>query len=93
MKQVRIHWLDGAWDSYVETLTWIADRSPQGAMTVRRSVEEALDILAINPRLYPVSLRRTDSRMMVVGKYLLFYKVSDGRVDIVDFVHGARDDP
>lgn len=71
---------------------WIAEDDPDAAA---RHVQR-LTAAALSLRDFPMrGMARPEigesARSLVVGRYLVLYRVEDGRVEIVRFVHGARD--
>ncbi|PKP92666.1 MAG: type II toxin-antitoxin system RelE/ParE family toxin [Alphaproteobacteria bacterium HGW-Alphaproteobacteria-16] len=75
-----------------ELYDWIAEDDPDAAARhVRR-----LTAAALNLRDFPMrGMARPEigegTRSLVVGRYLVLYRVSAERVEIVRFVHGARE--
>jgi len=57
-----------------------------------RRFEAAENRLADFPELGPIHPNiGSDARCWVVGDYLILYRVSAGKVEIVRIIHGARD--
>lgn len=76
-----------------DVLAYIAGNSLQGAQLVARRTLEAADSLAtlsergrVVPEIQDPTIRET-----FVYLYRLMYHVSDTRITIVAFIHGARD--
>jgi toxin ParE1/3/4 len=70
---------------------YIAVDSPQAAdRLIDRIIARCFD-LADQPRLGPARPEiAPDARMLVVGDYLVLYRIQDADVQIVRVVHGAR---
>jgi plasmid stabilization system protein ParE len=57
--------------------------------------EQAIDRLELSPLAGKApdddELRERNYRMLIVGKYLVFYKIKEKVVEIHRIIHGARD--
>ena len=72
---------------------WISQDDPIGAAEFIAELRAASKTLATHPRRYPVVAHRGDSevRKMVHRRYLIFYRVRQGDVEVLRVAHGARD--
>jgi plasmid stabilization system protein ParE len=72
---------------------WIAERSPQRALTFILELRERCLGLADLPRGFPLVPRYEHHgvRRRPYGNYLIFYRVTDERVEVLHVLHGARD--
>ncbi len=71
---------------------WIAeDDAEAAARHVRRLTAAALSLRDFPLRGMARPEIGAGARSLVVGRYLVLYRVSSARVEIVRFVHGARD--
>ena len=69
----------------------VALDSPRAADRLVDRIVARCQALADHPRLGPARPQiAPDARMLVVGDYLLLYRVSDDDVEVVRVVHGAR---
>lgn len=74
-----------------EVLTYIAERSPQGARSVQRRIKTMVDLLAEHPYSGQMTSERELRRVVVVPyPYLVFYKIAGDEVVIVGIRHGVR---
>lgn len=82
-------------DDLLQIHAYIADDSPLAAGRWIDRLEAEMHSLAEMPGRYPArDDLRTGYRMLVVGSYLIFYRiVGDEEVQIARVVHGARDLP
>jgi plasmid stabilization system protein ParE len=75
-----------------EVLTYIADRSPQGAQRVQERLQTIIGFIARHPyagvKFRKPALRRITA---VPYPYLVFYRVEDDEVIIVGVRHAARE--
>lgn len=69
--------------------------SPQAAGALLDSFEEAVDLLAQTPGLFPVStapvLAARGLRVYPVKKYVMLYEYDGARVTVWRIFHGSRD--
>jgi toxin ParE1/3/4 len=77
-----------------EVIAYLDQRSEAAAVAVADAVDRKCEQL----RTVPFQGRARDDlspglRSVVVGDYLLFYRVSDAVVEFVRFIHGSRDLP
>jgi toxin ParE1/3/4 len=91
-KRVRVYRTKRARDDLLDIWTFIAAEDPSAADSQLDRIDEQCQGLADNPHLGP---RRDDvrpgMRYLVVGTYLILYRVVDGDVEIVRIIHGRRD--
>lgn len=71
---------------------WIAQEDPESALRFVRSLVSRAHAIARFPSAYPVveTYQHRGIRRCVHGKYLIVYRVSGDVVEILHFVHGAR---
>ena len=75
-----------------EIYEWIASDNPAAAeRLVTRLATSARNLAAFPERGAPRPELGVEVRSLVVGRYLILYRVEPERVDIVRFVHGARE--
>ncbi len=89
----RVVWTPGAREGLNDTLEFIAEDSPAAASRVLDVVLDAADslqLLSLRGRIVP---EISDDRVLeiFVFSYRLIYEVSDDQVQILAFIHGARD--
>jgi toxin ParE1/3/4 len=75
----------------VDTLAYLAERSPQGAMRVSSSLRGSIDVLIEQPFS---GLRTTGEDLLVKivpdYPYKIFYRVKDNAIEIVHIRHASR---
>ena len=88
-----IVWSEPAWHDLEQVADYIAQDSLHYAATFVREVRDAARSLATfaeRGRIVP-ELNDPAVRELLVGRYRLMYRVAPSTVQIVAFVHGARD--
>lgn len=72
-------------------LTYIDERSPQGAKNVKARLLAVIELLAEHPRLGPLT-RKPNIRRLVANPYpyLVFYQATDREIIIHAIRHAAR---
>jgi toxin ParE1/3/4 len=72
---------------------YVAERSPQGALTLIGELRDRCESLADAPRGYPLVPRyeQFGIRGRPFGNFLIFYRVGTETIEVVHILHGARD--
>jgi toxin ParE1/3/4 len=86
-------WSEPAWHDLEQVADYIAQDSPHYAATFVREVRDAarsLSTFAERGRVVP-ELNDPAVRELLVGRYRLMYIVMASSVQVIAFVHGARD--
>jgi len=89
----RVVWSPEARADLDSTVQYIVSQSPQGALRVLEAALEAtasLATLSERGRVIP-ELNSPEYREVFVFRYRLMYRVVHDEVQVVAFVHGARD--
>jgi len=89
----RVVWSPGAQADLDATVEFIAERSHQGALQVLDAALEtaaSLATLSERGRVIP-EFAETSYREVFVFRYRLMYRVVHDEVQMVAFIHGARD--
>jgi plasmid stabilization system protein ParE len=92
-KRRRVVWAPTALRQLEEALDYLSERSPQAAENLideTFAAADSLETMSERGREVP-EIRDGRTRELLVQRYRLMYEVSDKQVDIVAFVHGARD--
>jgi plasmid stabilization system protein ParE len=91
----KIRYLFPAEDDLLSIIDYIAEDNPTAADKMVDRFEKAIGRLALSPFAGKVpdddELRKRNYRMLIVGKYFVFYKVKEKAVEIHRIIHGARD--
>ena len=76
-----------------EIADFIAKENPARAISFARHLREKCDALATFPARFPLIPRREihGIRKMVVGSYLIFYRIVEDTVIVVHILSGAVD--
>jgi plasmid stabilization system protein ParE len=72
---------------------YVAEQSPRSALTLVRELQESCETLLDAPRGYPLVPRyeHLGIRRRPVGRFLIFYRVSQDAIEVIHILHGARD--
>ncbi len=91
----KIRYLTTAEDDLYSIADYIREDNPRAADRMIDRFEQAISRLELSPFAGKVpdddELRKRSYRMLIVGKYLVFYKVKEKVVEIHHLIHGARD--
>lgn len=97
MAKYKIEFLQSAIDDLEEIVLYIAKDSPKSAMEFHDKVIESALRLEEFPnlgRLVPdKKLKESGFRLIVIGKYLLFYKIYGEEINILRVLRGDRNYP
>jgi len=87
-------WTPQAREDLREIVSYIARRNPSAARRMRQVLEHSVLPLREHPLMYPQSRRMPNCREIVAHpNYLVFYRVADNHIEIVNVVHGRRNFP
>jgi len=89
----EVAWTQHAWSDLDQAADYIARDSPNYAATLlaqARDTARSLARLAERGRVVP-ELGDATIREIFVGSFRLVYRISGVRVEVLAFVHGARD--
>jgi plasmid stabilization system protein ParE len=93
-KPYKIRYLSTAEKDLIDILEYITKDNPSAAISQLERFDKSISQLALNPFLGVVPkderLEKLGYRMLVVGKYLVFYVLKTGTVQIRRIIHGAR---
>lgn len=83
----------GAWEDLGAIGAWIARDDPGRAVVYVDELLDACTTLATYPRIYPRWSHRSgrEIRRFNHNDYAIFYEVRVGDIQILAFVHGARE--
>jgi toxin ParE1/3/4 len=90
----KIRYLSTAENDLDDIFTYILKDKPSAAASLLENFDSSISQLAFNPELGVVPkderLKKLGYRILVVGKYLIFYVVRGKTVQIRRVIHGAR---
>jgi plasmid stabilization system protein ParE len=87
---VNIRYTLSALRELKETLSFIADRTPQGARNVQARIQQMVALIALNPKIGVKTGKRLRRLTVFPYPYLIFYSVTDHDVIIHGVRHSAR---
>lgn len=73
--------------------SYVAEQSPRSALKLVRELRERCESLLDAPRGYPLVPRyeRFGVRRRPFGRFLIFYRIGEDRIEVIHILHGARD--
>lgn len=89
---MKAFWLETALDDLEAAIIWVADYDTNAALQLDTEVDQLIKRL----EHFPLSGRPgrvQGTREAIVGSYILVYRVSEDRLEILRFIHGARQYP
>jgi toxin ParE1/3/4 len=90
----KIRYLSTAENDLDDIFTYILKDKPSAAASLLKNFDSSISQLAFNPELGVVPkderLKKLGYRILVVGKYLIFYVIKGKTVQIRLVIHGAR---
>jgi toxin ParE1/3/4 len=72
---------------------YVAEQSPQSALTLIHELRARCESLLDAPRGYPLVPRyeHLGIRRRPFGRFLIFYRVNPDTIEVIHVLHGARD--
>jgi len=89
----KVNWTATGQRTLDEAIAYIAQDSLPAAKRLLENVldtAESLSVLSERGRIIP-EMDQPNIRELFVGRYRLMYEVFDAKVEILAFIHGARD--
>ena len=90
----KVRYLSSAQNDLDDIFTYILKDKPSAAASLLNNFDSSISQLAFNPELGAVPkderLKKLGYRILVVGKYLIFYVIKGKTVQIRRVIHGAR---
>ncbi len=88
---MKLAWLASARIGRAEAISYIAQRNPRAALAQLDEVQRQLRLLQSHPEMGRPG-RMPGSRELVIGRtpFIVVYRVMPGRVEILNFLHGAQ---
>lgn len=90
---LAVVWLDEAITDLIDIVTFIAAENPQAARRIKTRLESAPLPLAEHPYLYPNGRVPGTREIVVHPNYVLVYRVTAGRIEIVSVLHSRQEYP
>jgi addiction module RelE/StbE family toxin len=90
----KIRYLSAAENDLDDIFDYITKDNPSAAVSLLKKFDDAISQLALNPELGVVPkddrLKKLGYRILIIGKYLVFYVKKADTVQIRRIIHGAR---
>ena len=91
---LEIRYLPTAENDLDDIFDYIMIDNPSAAVSILEKFNHSISQLAFNPELGVVSkddrLKKMGYRILIIGKYLVFYVVKANIIQIRRIIHGAR---
>lgn len=91
----KVIWSSRALGQLEDAADYISPNSPKAAASLVKQAFVSTDRLADFPRLgrRVPEWNRDEFRDLILGNYRIIYRIGAGRIDVVTFIHGARELP
>jgi len=89
----KVIWTNQAYSTLDEAVAYVAQASLSAAQQLLESALDKAESLAVfdeRGRIVP-ELQQPNVRELLVQRYRLIYEVFDTKIEILAFIHGARD--
>ncbi|MDT3239625.1 type II toxin-antitoxin system RelE/ParE family toxin [Pseudomonas amygdali pv. morsprunorum] len=86
-------WLDDAIADLTAIITFIAGENPGAARRLKVRLENAPLSLSEHPYLYPVGLISGTREIVAHPNYVIVYRVTERRIEIVNVLHARQQYP
>ena len=93
MKPLRIYWSEDAKDDLRTILLYIAARNPSAARRLKSVIEAAVLPVARYPDLFRTGRVPGTREIVAHPNYIIVYRVSDDRIDILNVLHARQQYP
>ncbi len=90
----QIRYLSTAENDLDDIFNYIMRDNPSAAVSLLEKFDQSISQLATNPEIGVIPkdarLKKLGYRILIIGKYLVFYVVKTNTVQIRRIIHGAR---
>lgn len=97
MSKYKIKILQFAREDIGEIYLYIAEDSPESALAMTDKIADKIDMLVDLPLIGKIvpdnESAKQGYRMLVIDRYIVFYKIIDEEVVVYRVLHGMRDFP
>ena len=91
---MKLEYTQRARDDLTQIVSYIAKDSPENAHAIFEEIKHAVGQLSVFPEsgIFPkdIYIKSAGYRMLVVKKFLVFYKIQDDTILIAAIIHGAQ---
>ncbi|HHW4679610.1 MAG TPA: type II toxin-antitoxin system RelE/ParE family toxin [Xylella sp.] len=89
-----IIWRHAAYTDFKKILSYIAGKDPKAAQKIKQIIESCILSAAEHPYMYRKSERIPGLREITAHpNYLIFYRVTDTSIEVINVVHARREFP
>ena len=93
-RRLQVRYLPAAEKDLLSIYDWIAAENPERAASFIEELDRTISRLAVHPLMGTVpkhsGLKQAGYRVLIVGAYLVFYKLHRNRIQVFRVVHGSR---
>jgi len=86
-------WLDDAITDLTTIITFVANENPSAARRLKARLEAAPLTLTEHPYLYPIGRVPGTRELVAHPNYVLVYRVSSERIEVVNVLHSRQEYP
>lgn len=86
-------WLDDSISDLADIITFVAGENPSAARRLKARLEAAPLPLTEHPYLYPVGRAPGTRELVAHPNYVIVYRVSSARIEIVNVLHARQEYP
>ena len=94
-RKCEVNLLPKAQEDFLHHIDFIAEDKPSAAEKTAKRFEDAFEILSENPQAgrqpREERLRLLGYRYLIIGSYLIFYRIQENKIYIYRIFHGAQD--
>lgn len=90
---LALHWNPLAREDRAAIMDYIAQDNPVAALDLDELIEQKAEGLSANPTLYRPGRVRGTREVVVTENYLIVYRVTDKRVEILRVLHARQQWP
>ena len=90
---LALHWKQMAREDRAAIMDYIAEDNPVAALELDELIEQKAEALPANPTLYRPGRARGTREAVVTENYLMVYRVTDKRVEILRVLHARQQWP
>lgn len=87
-----LEWEDIAQDDLLSIVVYIAADNPHAAKALKDEIEEKVDVLRKQPRMYKAGRVEGTRELVVRDNYIVVYKEDGFMVSVLRVLHAARND-
>ena len=89
---MQIIWTQEAKQDYLENIEYLLEKwTEKSARNFINEVDDVLELLQINPKLFPLSDYKSIRRAVICKQITLFYQLKDSNIYLIRFWNSYQD--